>query len=42
MKRAYRTVAEQLFRVYSMQQERVFGEPLASNGLPFWLQYSGF
>jgi hypothetical protein len=22
--------------------ERVFGEPLASNGLPLWLQYYGF
>jgi hypothetical protein len=31
-----------LFRVYSLQQERVFGEPLTSNGLPLWLHYSGF
>jgi hypothetical protein len=31
-----------LFRVCSLQRERVFGEPLASNGLPLWLQCSGF
>jgi hypothetical protein len=31
-----------IFRVYSLQRERVFGEPLAINGVPFWLHYSGF
>jgi hypothetical protein len=30
-----------LFRVYSLQRERVFGELLASNRLPLWLQLSG-
>jgi hypothetical protein len=29
------------FRVCSLLRERVFGEPLASNGLPLWLHYSG-
>jgi hypothetical protein len=29
-------------RIYSLLQERVFGEPLASNGPPLWLHYSGF
>jgi hypothetical protein len=31
-----------LFCVYSLQRARVFGEPLASSGLPLWLNYSGF
>jgi hypothetical protein len=31
-----------LFHFYSLQRERVFGELLASNGLPFWLHYTGF
>jgi hypothetical protein len=31
-----------LFCVYSLQREQVFGELLASNGLPLWLHYSGF
>jgi hypothetical protein len=31
-----------LFRVYSLQRERVFGESLASSELPLWLHYSGF
>jgi hypothetical protein len=26
----------------SLLRERVFSEPLASNGLPLWLRYSGF
>jgi hypothetical protein len=30
------------FLVCSLLQERVFGEPLSSNGLPLWLYYSGF
>jgi hypothetical protein len=30
-----------LFRVYSLQREDVFGEPLASNGLPLLPHYSG-
>jgi hypothetical protein len=30
------------FRVCSLLRERVFGEPLASCGLPLWLHYSGF
>jgi hypothetical protein len=30
------------FRVYSLQRESVFDQPLASNGLPLWLHYSGF
>jgi hypothetical protein len=30
------------FRVCSLLRESVFGEPLASNGLPLWLHYSGF
>jgi hypothetical protein len=30
------------FRVRSLLRERVFGEPLASNGLPVWLHFSGF
>jgi hypothetical protein len=30
------------FGVCSLLRERVFGEPLASNGLPLWLHYSGF
>jgi hypothetical protein len=34
--------SNELFRVYSLQQERVFGEPLASNRLPLWLHYCGF
>jgi hypothetical protein len=28
--------------VCSLLRERVFGEPLANNGLPFWLHYSSF
>jgi hypothetical protein len=31
-----------LLHVCSLLRERVFGEPLASNGLPLWIQYSGF
>jgi hypothetical protein len=31
-----------LFRAYSLQRERVFGEQLANNGPPLWLHYSGF
>jgi hypothetical protein len=31
-----------LFRVYSLQRERVFGKLLANNGLPLWFHYSGF
>jgi hypothetical protein len=31
-----------LSRVCSLQRKRAFGEPLASNGLPLWLHYSGF
>jgi hypothetical protein len=31
-----------LFSVYLFQRECVFGEPLASNGLPLWLYYSHF
>jgi hypothetical protein len=30
------------FSFCSFLRERVFGEPLASNGLPLWLYYSGF
>jgi hypothetical protein len=30
-----------LFRIYSLQRERVFGELLASNGLLLWLHCSG-
>jgi hypothetical protein len=29
-------------RVYLLLWESVFGEPLASNGLPPWRHYSGF
>jgi hypothetical protein len=31
-----------LFYVYSLQREHLFGEPLASNGLPLLLHYSVF
>jgi hypothetical protein len=37
-----RCLAMVLFRVCSLVQERVLGEPLVSNGLPFWLHYFGF
>jgi hypothetical protein len=30
-----------LFRLYSLQREGMFGEPLTSNGLPLLLHYSG-
>jgi hypothetical protein len=30
------------FRFCSLMRELVFGKQLASNGLPFWLHYSGF
>jgi hypothetical protein len=30
------------FLVCSLLRERVFGEPLASNGFPLWLHYSSF
>jgi hypothetical protein len=30
------------FRVYSLPQEHVLGEPLAINGLLLWLHCSGF
>jgi hypothetical protein len=31
-----------LFRVWSLQRECVFGDPLVSNELPLWLHYSVF
>jgi hypothetical protein len=34
--------SNKLFRVYWLQLERVFGEPLASNIFPLWLHYSSF
>jgi hypothetical protein len=30
------------FRLCSLLPERAFGVPLASNGHPLWLHYSGF
>jgi hypothetical protein len=33
--------SKSLFHVCSLLRERMFGKPLASNGLPLWLHYSG-